>query len=203
MRTLPKAVCLIVFAMLVSSCGKSPTQVSDQLSQQEALALYSEISVAISQALANVSFSGAAARSPSAITQAYSGSMKSTAPCNAGGAIDVTGTYNGSIDTDAGTYSYDYQMTMVPNACKASGGASQFTIGGDPNLTISGAYHFDGTTYDYTYNQQGGVSFTTSDGRSGSCQISYTTTVAYDGVKSTAEVKGSICGIDMSVASSG
>jgi len=203
MRCSAKVVVLSLFAMPLASCGKSPTDAgSDQLTQQESLALYSEISVAISQALANVSYSGSPARAPSAAPTAFSGSINSNTACTAGGTSTVTGSYNGTYDAQVTDYTYSYDMTMDFNSCQSSGQASQFTINGDPNLTIKGDFHWTGTTYDYTYTEQGGVAFTTSDGRSGSCQINYNSTVTFDGTKSTINLTGSVCGTDISVASS-
>jgi hypothetical protein len=204
MRRSAQVVLLCLLSLPLASCGKSPTDAGgDQLTQQESLALYSEISLALSQALANVSNSGSPARAPAAAPTTFSGSINSSTACSAGGTAAVIGSYNGSYDTQGTDYTYSYDMTMAFNSCQTSGQASQVTITGDPSLTITGDFHWTGTTYDYTYTEQGGIAFTTSDGRSGSCQISYSSTVTYDGTKSSVSLTGSVCGTDISAAGSG
>lgn len=202
MRASLRVVALSLFAVVATSCGKSPTKVSDQLTQQESLAVYSELSVAIGQALANISYSPSGAPGPAATSVAFSGPITATATCSVGGTVDVSGSYDGTYNTDSTTYTYNYSMTITPSSCEGASQTTQFTINGDPSLTISGNFHWTGTAYSYTYTEQGGIAFTTSDGRSGSCQISYTSTVSYDGTTSTVNVTGSVCGTDISVASS-
>lgn len=204
MRRSLRVLSLCLVTIPLASCGRSPTDAGgDRLTQQESLALYSELSLAVSQALTSVSSTQSPAQAPSATSTTFSGSIDSTVPCTAGGTGTVTGSYNGSYDAQVTTYSYSYDLTMDFNSCQSSGQGTQFTITGDPNLTISGDFNWTGTTYDYTYTEQGGIAFTTSDGRSGSCQINYSSTATYDGTKLSVNLQGSICGTDISVASTG
>jgi hypothetical protein len=203
MRPSLRAVPLALLATFVAACGKSPTEGGDQLTQQESLALYAEVSLAISQALANVSYSAPPAGGPSATSTPFGGSMSYSGACSAGGSVSVSGSYDGSYDTDVSNYAYNYTMTMDFAACQSNAQSGEFSIGGDPNLVVTGSFSWTGTTYHYTYSEQGGVSFQTSDGRSGSCQINYSATADYNGTTASVNLNGNICGTDISVASTG
>jgi hypothetical protein len=201
MRPSLRAVPVALLAASIAACGDSPTETEDLLTQQESLAVYSQVSVAIAQALANVSYSAPSAGGPSAAPVPFSGSMSYSGSCTAAGNVIVTGSYEGSYDSEATSYTYDYDMTMDFSGCRSSGEGGEITIDGDPNLVVTGSYDWTGTTYHYTYEQHGGISFVTGDGRSGSCGIDYTATIDWDGTTSSVTIVGSFCGVDMSVAS--
>ena len=203
MRASSRALPLTLLATLVVACGKSPTDAGDQLTQQESLAIYAEVSLAIAQALSSVSYSAPPQGGPSATSVPFSGSLSYSGPCTAGGNVSVAGSYDGSYDNAVTNYTYNYDMTMTFGSCKSSGAGGVFTITGDPDLTVTGGFTWTTGTYHYTYSERGGVSFSTSDGRSGSCGISYDATADYSGSATSVILTGNICGVDISVASTG
>jgi hypothetical protein len=86
--------------------------------------------------------------------------------------------------------------------CRVQATDMSFTVNGDPNLAISGDYAGTSASYSYDYMQEGGFSFEADDGRSGSCEYSYSLTTTYDGSALSFEYDGNICGVDLSDYSS-
>jgi len=180
-------------ALFVTACGSdgpTGTNSGDPLTTQEALDVYAQLNLAVSQAL------GGAVPGPAASPgEAMDPIPNVSADCPYGGSVSVSG------DVDAGNFgqnggSISFTFTENISGCKVMSGGYTFTVNGDPNIAINGDIDvsIDGQAYDIsgTYDLDGGFSYTSDDGRSGSCAMDVS--VNYG----TFSVSGSICGQSLS-----
>jgi hypothetical protein len=181
-------------AVFVTACGgddvPTGTNSGDPLTTQEALDVYAQLNAAVSTAL------GGAVPGPAASPGAAMDPITPvSADCPYGGSVRVTG------DVDASSFGQsggNISFTLIENinGCGVMSGGYEFTVDGDPSIAISGDIDvsIDGQNFDIsgTYDLDGGFSYTSDDGRSGSCAMNVS--VNYG----TFAVSGSICGQSLS-----
>ncbi len=125
-------------------------------------------------------------------------SFDASIPCESG-TLEVSGSVMGSIDDKT----FDMDVTTVvswdPNACVVGDGTNKFTLDGAPrvDLVLDMTSTQDALTWNGT--ETGGFSFTSSDGRSGSCALDVTFSIVTTLSGSTSTVTGTICGLDASI----
>ena len=168
---------------------------SGELSEQETAAV---VEFVVGQAFVGWDFGGVAASQSPAVRQAgvpitIDYNVTVTAPCPEGGEVSVAASIAGTIDdqTESGTLSMS--VTSSLSSCAFSEDGVMITINTNPDLVLAGALNWENGnpvgTQVFTYT--GGFSWSTSDGREGSCTIDLLVEQAEDG--STVE-SGTICG---------
>jgi hypothetical protein len=133
-----------------------------------------------------------------------------TVPCPQGGTKHMAGKMTVSIDRTAGTHSFRSQVTSAPSQCglvvraespysNVAAAGTTIKITGAPHLvmehTTSGSHVQGGggpASRKASSTQKGSFTFTTSDGRSGSCAVDTKTTV--DFAARSYRIQGTFCG---------
>ncbi len=183
---------LLVGALSLTGCGSDGTGPGNNLSQAEAMMVFSEILSAISV----VGFDqGAAADGIGALVTTIT--INESAPCNGGGVIEVVGSLKADTD-DFGNGSYEYTFVETPVNCVVStGSGASYRVNGSPNIQMSGAYDFafnnNQLSGHYDWRFSGGMSWTAlNGGANGSCTMDLVYKLNL-GI-SSGSVTGHICG---------
>ena len=140
----------------------------------------------------------AAQAAPAQAPVSVSETFDVTVPCESGNLV-VSGSISGTADAETFISDLTTTVSWDPNACVVGDGTNTFTVDGDPRvelvldltstqvaLTLSGA-------------ETGGFSFTSSDGRSGTCALDVEFSIATTPTGVEREVTGTICGLEADV----
>ena len=120
--------------------------------------------------------------------------LDTTVPCPLGGQTHLTLSVSGTVDQQAQTATLDLTGTNAPQDCGYHVKDVTVHVTGNPSLTQSAHVSVDhGQPVGLqTFSAGGGFSWSTSDGRSGSCTIEYTASANY--TTNVVTVHGSVCG---------
>jgi hypothetical protein len=150
-----------------------------------------------------------------AAADTFSTTFDRTVSCRQGGTNRVVGQSSGSSDRTTGAFSRRYQATSTPNQCafvvdsasrfsSVAGAGATITINGAPTIVVTSTASgtrpvrsSSGTTTGthtgtYTSTQKGSFTYTTSNNRSGTCNVDVTTRV--DFAARTYTTTGTFCG---------
>ena len=187
---------LAAAAIVLAGCGKDALApaTGDRLAADEAQAL------ALSLAASGDAYTDAAP-SASVVTLGPMSTgttfgpitFKQSHPCPKGGSITPDITLQGSIDLAARSVSMELKGTETPKDCAFLVKANTITVNGDPDLAIAAHVAIaNGVPSDpMTFSQEGGLSWSSSDGRSGTCSIKVSSTI--DFAKNLRTVSGHFC----------
>ena len=176
------------------ACGEDITGVTegDALSSTEVAAVIAALSASFNELDVGAA---APAAAPGLAPVDFSEDFEITVPCE-DGTLDVAGSVDGTIDDETLASDVSMEVTWQPNGCVVTDGESMITVDGAPRVELTldwtsaeQAFTFDGT-------EVGGFSFTSSDGRSGSCSIDVTFSLTSDTGGFTGTVSGEICGLN-------
>ncbi len=205
-RLLLKSIPLVTLTALAPACSDTPTDPEGQgeLTRAEALALAAQLGM---ESLAFGRDQGAAS-APSATSgplasQTVSVTYDLTRPCILGGSVHSSGQIG--VETDAATELavVDITATDVHQACVFLAGSTRVAVTGDPDVTttIHAAALANQPLGTQSVSVQGGLAFTTDDGRSGRCDVDVL--VAVDADQATETTRGTVCGFSFDVAVQG
>ena len=175
--------------LTVVACGDDPTGVTagDELTSSEVTAVLA----ALSSAFASVGAGAQAgpAQAPISVSETFDVSV----PCESG-TLDVSGSISGTVDDV--TFDTDLTTTVRwdPNACAVSDGTNTFTVDGAPYIDLALDLTSTQDLVTVSGTQSGGFSFTSSDGRTGSCSMDVTFSIVTTATSVDATVTGTICG---------
>ncbi len=175
--------------LTVVACGDDPTGVTsgDELTSSEVTAVLA----ALSSAFASV---GAGAQAgPAQAPISVSEDFNVTVECESG-TLKVSGSIDGTFDDE--TFDTDLTTTVrwEPNACVVSDETTTFTVDGAPYIDLALDLTSTQDLVTVSGTQSGGFSFTSSDGRTGSCSIDVTFSIVTTATSVDATVTGTICG---------
>jgi hypothetical protein len=197
MRGQPRFWCATALIALLAACGGDPTGTNsgDQLTNEEIQALFNVMGQAFSGiGVASPEMAGGAAAVP------VNESIDVSVPCASGGTIDVSGSLNGSIDET--TFDSDLSMDVkwVFHGCLVTTAANTLTVDGDPEINFDAHIVFTQTDMSMDGSEVGGLKFTTSDDRAGSCalDIDFSTTINFGDNSYSNTLSGSVCGVSAS-----
>ncbi len=183
----------IALALTVVACGDDPTGVTsgDALTSAEVAVVIA----AFGSSFASVGVSPAAA--PAQVPIVVNQSFDVSVPCESG-TVRVSGSMSGSSDDVTFDSDITTNVSWDPNACVVSDGTNTFMVDGAPqiDLVLDMTSTQDALTMSGT--ETGGFSFTSSDGRSGSCGLDVTFSVVTANTGTTSTVTGTICGLEAS-----
>lgn len=186
------AALLILATFTAAGCGGDDdiTDPGDEnLTQAEALAVFSELMTAAFTALASQQSHLGTASAADPVT------WSATAPCELGGEVSATVTYE-DMTNGTGTGDISYEVIQTPNACKVNTSRGQYSVSGSPNLRWAVDYSVSDwqpvETWLMAFN--GGYSFTGPV--SGTCQVDMT--YAFNHAQGSGTVTGTICGHNVS-----
>lgn len=185
---------LTSLVFLTAGCGDDeggdPTAPESDLTQAEALEIFGEVMGAVFSV-------GLGAPAPVGTPLAQQTiTINESAPCEGGGTIDLTGTFDYDVD-QAGNGTYGYNLVQTPNNCgvATSSGAS-YTVNGNPNIQMNGSYTIASGApvgaFGMTFT--GGMSWV-GGGESGSCTIDLT--YSFNWTAGSGTVQGTMCGYSL------
>lgn len=117
-----------------------------------------------------------------------------TGPCPAGGTVTMSGSTKGTIDSDTHSGTIEVNHVLAMDDCAFTRDAVTITVNTDPDLTMTGTVNIEsGHRASGSFTKTGTFLWTTSDGRSGSCEVNLTITWNADGSHS---ISGTMCGRD-------
>ena len=167
----------------------------DELTNAEVVAFVDVFFGAFDAAEADIDAQEAAA-APAQVPQSFNFSAEVSVPCESG-SLDVTGTIAVTFDDVTEYEDGRFEVSINPMSCLVGEGTNTFTLDGDPrvDIVVDFTVDVDGEHVEGTMN--GGFSFESSDGRSGSCAIDVSFSFVSDGVSAgVTTVNGTICGLN-------
>jgi hypothetical protein len=188
----------VLMVSALSGCKDDPLGVNsgDSLTLAEMQAVLS----AISSTFSSLGFAPAAVGGPAMTTVSVSESFDVSAPCAEAGSIDMSGSVNGTVDDVTFTLEVDYQLRLTPNGCIVPTEGGTVTLEGSPYIQLDMGFMLSETQIVVSGSETGGIAFTSSDGRSGSCLFDVTFSVSADleGSGASSSASGTVCGVSAS-----
>ena len=183
-------------ALTVVACGDGDitgVDSGDQLTSAEVAAVLASLGSSLSEAgvsAAGAPAWGAPAQAPISINESVDVSI----PCVSGN-FDVSASLSGSFDSETFVSDITMNVSWEPNACEVTDGTNTFILDGAPrvDLVLDMTTTQDALTMSGT--ETGGFTFTSSDGRTGSCAIDVTFSIETTASSVDATVTGTICGL--------
>lgn len=186
--------------LLTAACSdlSGPDQ---QLTDDEAAFLAEEFaSVALDGVTSSMAGSPGTAGAPAYAAAAgpitWERSFTETRPCPAGGTRTTSGTSKGTIDSETHSGTVEVSHTLSMDDCARTRDSVTITVNTDPAIVMAGTVIIEaGHRASGSFTKTGTFLWTTSDGRSGSCEVNLTITWGADGGHT---VTGTMCGKEIS-----
>jgi hypothetical protein len=196
MRSVHPLAGLAVGLVFLAACADS-TSSGDTLDSQESADIAEELLNASFDALGGTTTAGSPFSSAPLQAVPVSYPISSSATCDGGGTISVSGSLSGDIDTD-GSGTLSLSITETVTDCRITTNSKEFVVNSDPTLQMTGDFTFVNAEPSGTQSLSFGGSFTwtSGDGRSGGCGISLT--VTFDPATATGSMSGEVCGQSVS-----
>ena len=178
-------------ALTVVACGDDLTggTPDDELTSSEVAAVLAAFGSAFESAA-----SGAQA-APAQVVESVNETFDVSVPCESGNLV-VSGSITGSADVETFISDLTTTVSWDPNACVVGQGTNTFTLDGAPSVEL--VLHLTSTQVALTLTgtETGGFSYTSSDGRSGTCALDVTFSIATTPTGVERIVTGTICGLE-------
>ena len=209
MRRKSALAALAAAALLAAGCDRNATApAAGTLESADAALLAEEMDALTGVALGSQigSFLLFSAAPANAAALPVDRSFTTTRQCPAGGSATVAGTIKGEMDRATRSLALETAATRTESACafpaRRTGGAT-LTVSGNPNVAVRASFRaVNGQpSGPQTVTQKGAFTWSSSDGRSGSCALDLTSTV--DFAAQTYSVKGTLCGQTVDVTRKG
>lgn len=182
---------------LLAACAGDSTGLKSKLTSDEAVALAMALNSQASAA--GAAQASSANRLPSGISfnsvpSPVSASVDVTGPCPRGGTNHLVFTLNATVDDQAQSLTADMSGTQSPNACGFDAKNVIVHITGTPSLTHSAhlAVEAGQPAGVWTSSLKGSFDYTTSDDRSGSCSVDWSTEANF--TTHRMKIDGTFCG---------
>jgi hypothetical protein len=124
----------------------------------------------------------------------FTHSVETSHPCPLGGVVRLDFELAGSYDGDTKAASLDLDGVQTHDGCAITHEGVTLTVTGRPNLAFAAAaaaVNGQANT-PFTFDVDGAVNWTTSDGRSGTCEITIDAATDFQAKRRT--VQASVCG---------
>jgi hypothetical protein len=188
-------------ALAAGACERATGPSSDALSADEARAVAAAVDDASTSVVDSRSQSGAnssVASLPGAAADVFTnhGTVSVSRDCPSGGTTTLTGDQTLVVNADSGTATLDLTASKAHAACAFTHGQDEkITVDGTVSLVAHRELSRDGKASG-SQTHQGTLSYTTSDGRSGTCDVDLTAEFDLDVAAGTAShaVSGTVCG---------
>ena len=182
-------------ALTVVACGDDElTGVGsdDELTATEVAAVLAAFGSAFDSA------SGAAQAAPAQVPESVNENFDVSIACESG-TLGVSGSITGTADVETFISDLTTTVSWDPNACVVGDGTNTFTVDGAPAVEV--VLHLTSTQVALTVTgtETGGFSFTSSDGRSGTCALDVTFSIATAPTGVERVVTGTICGLEADI----
>ena len=198
MSKLRNSLVLVTTALVVGACGgdDDPLGVNsgDAMTEEEIAVVFG----AIVDAFGTIGATPAAG--PARATVSVNETFEGSAPCDGGGTIGAAGSANGTIDDVTFVLDLTYALRVTPDGCSVPTESGSIMLDGSPYIQLDMDFFFSETQIDVTGTQSGGIAFTSTDGRSGTCQFDVQFSVDYDQQTQSgnSSTSGTVCGVSAS-----
>ena len=181
-------------ALTLAACGGDPLGVNagDELTDAEIQAIFN----AFSGAVGGIDASAHVAAPVDGIQMAdihVDQDVSVSTQCSLGGEISLDGSVDGTVNDETFASDIEMEVGVQFDACGIPSDQNTLTVDGTVEfyshvVLNDGSFSVDGT-------QIGGFSFTSDDGRSGSCAIDIDFSASYtEGSSAQSSVTGTVCG---------
>ena len=192
-----KKMLAVGLAIGVLACGGDPTGTNsgDPLTTEEIQALFTEFGNAFAGVGVTASLTGTGGASLRAAATPFNVNVGVTTQCPLGGDLSLNGSFDGDINenTGEGNASIDIRWGLLD--CVIANGTNTLTVNGDPEIVFKADFQFTNEVVSFNGTQKGGIRFTSSDGRMGTCafDVAFSATISGTGSSQT-QVTGTVCG---------
>ena len=181
-------------ALTLAACSGDPVGVNsgDELTDTEIQAIFN----ALGDAIGGIDASAHRVAPLDGIQMAdidVSQDISVSSQCNLGGEISVDGSVDGTVNDETFASDIEMEVGVQFDACGLETDQNTVSVDGGidyyAHVVLSdGSFSADGT-------QEGGFSFTTDDGRTGSCAIDIDFSASYtEGESVQSSITGTVCG---------
>jgi glutamate synthase domain-containing protein 3 len=120
--------------------------------------------------------------------------LESSHPCPSGGSLALTYNASGTVDEEVGSAVLDVTGSQRHVACAFQHNGITITVDGTPDIDYEAHASIlnDQPNAPFTVDVTGSFNWSTSDGRSGTCSITYSDELDFAAQRRT--VEGNICG---------
>ena len=195
---MPKLRASLVLAIATSTlvgCKSDPvgTNSGDPLTEAEIQTFFYALSDAFS------SFSaGPAAVGPARATASYSESFNASAECPTSGSMSASVSVNATVTDEPLLVNAKYRARVTPNLCVVPTESGSITVDGGPYIQMDVDLAITDTTVGFEGTYRGGIGFTSSDGRSGTCRFEVSFSGSASSTTASSSVSGTVCGVSVS-----
>ncbi len=180
-------------ALTVVACSDDPTGVTsgDELTAAEVAV----VMAALGSAFESV---GVAAQAPPAQAAiSVDESFDESVPCESGN-LEMSGSISGSINDETFDMDITMDVSLNPHGCVVGDDENTFTLDGAPEIKVVLDMTSSEGSLTVSGMEKGGFSFTSSDGRTGSCAFDVTFSVVTGESGNSSDITGKICGLEAS-----
>jgi len=194
MRKTRTSLSLALALITLAGCKDDPLGVNsgDALTQPEIQAFFYALSDAFS------SFSGPVAVGPAMATQSYSESFSGSADCPTSGSMSASVSVHATVVDEPASIDASYKARVTPDLCVVpTEGDQSITVDGGPYIQMNLDFTITDTSFGFQGSEAGGISFTSSDGRAGSCRFDVSFTGTATSTTGSSSVSGTVCGVSV------
>jgi hypothetical protein len=190
-----RLITLLGTSALLVACSDEGTGPSGTLTRGEALVIAQAVANRGAQAVNTTSSGNLADHPPTALSPTlFTQEHDSTHPCPAGGAVQLHWTVDGQVDEELGELVIDLEGRQTHHACAYPHEGVTITVDGDPDLEFDA--HFAAKNQlpsePFTTNVSGAIRWATSDGRTGTCEVTVSTLTDFAAKRHT--LHAAVCG---------
>lgn len=188
---------ITALALSVLACGEDATGVTsgDELTSAEVAVVIAVLGSAFDSV--GVAAQQVAAAGPALAAINISENFSLSVPCESG-TLDVSGSMDGTVDDQTFAMDATLEVSWDPNGCVVSDDINTFTVNGAPRVTVTLDISSSEDIVSISGTETGGFSFTSSDGRSGSCALDVTFSLVTTATSVDSTITGTICGLQAS-----
>jgi len=198
-KKLRSSLVLVASMSALTACsgddGPAGVNSGDALSEAEIQAVFFTLSEAFGSLAA-----APAAAGPARATRAVNESVTGEAPCAAGGMISGAGSARGTLTDTPLAMDIRFQLRLTPSGCVVNTETATLTLESAPYIQLNMDFLLTETLIEVDGSYAGGIAFTSTDGRSGSCSfdVGFDVSVNLDDQSGGSSVTGSVCGVSVS-----
>lgn len=194
MTNLRTSFVLAVTATVLTGCKSDPlgTNSGDPLTEAEIQTFF----YALSDAFSSFS-SGPAAVGPALATASYSDSFNATADCATSGSMRGSVSVRATVTDEPLVVDATYRVRVTPDLCVVPTESGSITVDGGPYLQMDVDLLLTEATIEFDGSYGGGIGFTASDGRSGSCRFDVDFSGSVTSTSASSAVSGTVCGVSV------
>jgi hypothetical protein len=194
MPKLRTSLVVAVSMSVLAACKDDPVGVNsgDPLTEAEIQAFFYALSDAFS------AFSTApAAVGPAQATTSYDQSFDASAPCPTSGTMAASVSVHATVTDAPSVVDANYQARVTPSHCVVPTEGGSITVDGSPYVQMALDFSITETSISFEGTESGGIAFTSSDGRTGSCLFDVSFSGTATSTSGSSSVSGTVCGVSV------